>query len=130
MYRLCYYVRPNGRCPCKEWREEQDQSIKPSIDARIEQLRRDGPKMLNTEMMVRITRRRARDHFAGFYELRHKGKKWRIAVYYSGETQTIVLLSGWRKSQRLQKDDVENARMLLREYLATADETQGRVEWL
>ena len=86
--------------------------------------------MLNTEMMVRITSRRDRDHFAGFYELRHKGNKWRIAVYYLGEAQTIVLLSGWRKSQRLQKDDVENARMLLREYLATAHRAPRRVEWL
>ena len=42
MWQDDYYTRPNGRQPAKDWIEEQDNSIKPSIDARRESLKKEG----------------------------------------------------------------------------------------
>ncbi len=124
---LFYYVRPNGRCECKEWRDQQDGSIAPSIDARIEQLRRYGLKVLNTEMMCRVKAKKPSERIPGLYELRHRGKKWRIVIIHSGSLDAFVLLCGWRKSQRVQPEDVEHARMLAREYLSSTAESEGRL---
>ena len=126
MYSLYDYVRENGDCPCREWRDQQDGSISPSIDARIEQLRQHGPKLLNTEMLRRVKAKKASERIEGFYELRHEGKKWRIAVLYVVERKMFVLLCGWRKYRRVQPDDVARARALAREYLAS----DGRLQCL
>ncbi len=119
MYSLYYYVRDSGHCPCKEWRDGQDGSIAPSIDARIEQLRQHGPKLLNTEMMCRVKAKKASERIDGLYELRHKGKKWRIAALYVAKNQMFVMLCGWRKYKQVQPEDIAIARALAREYLGS-----------
>ena len=130
MYSLYYYVRENGDCPCREWRDSQDGSIAPSIDARVEQLRRHGPKLLNTEMMCRVAAKKTSERIEGFYELRHEGKKWRIAVLYVARIEAFILLCGWRKNQRVQPEDIAHARVLAREYLDSDDTSERRMQCL
>lgn len=98
------------------------------MDARIEQLRRNGLKLLNTEMMCSIVAGTKTESVDGLYELRHEGKKWRIAVLYLVAQSAFVLLCGWRKSQRVQPRDIARACMLAREYLDSTEEPERRLE--
>lgn len=118
MWQDIYYTRPNGRQPAREWIEAQDNSIKPSIDARIEKLRMEGP-LLPDEMLVPIREKPRGRIVPGFYELKHRGKKWRIATYHDLKKDIFVLICGWRKLRQLQERDVQKALRLLEEYLST-----------
>lgn len=119
MYDVVYYYRPNGDCPAREWIENLDNSLVDSVDARLESLKREGMVLLGTKMMEVIRARRAKDRIHGFYELKHTGKKWRLAVYHDMKENKFVLLRGWRKSQQRQEGDIDAARNLLLEYLST-----------
>ena len=118
MWQVVYYTRPNGRKPAQEWIEAQDNSIKPSIDARIQRLRTDGPLLIESKMLVRIRGQRGGKIVPGFYELKHLSKKWRIATYHDLNKNIFVLISGWRKSRQSQEQDVQKALKLLEEYLS------------
>jgi len=110
--KVIYYTRPNGRQPAADWINDKDNStLWPSIDARIHRLDIEGLS-LNREMLRPI---KGKD--SHLYELRHKGKKWRIATYYNEKRDIFVLLCGWRKTQRKQPLDVAKARRLLHAYL-------------
>lgn len=118
MWNVDYYTRPNGRKPAKEWIDIQDNSIKPSIDARIEALRNEGLLLVDTRVLIPIrARRRQRGRsriIPGFYELKDRGKKWRIATYHELEKDTFLLFSGWRKTRESQ--EIDRAIGLLEEY--------------
>lgn len=118
VWQVNYYTRPNGRKPVQEWIEAQDNSIKPSIDARIEKLRMEGPLLVENGMLVPIRERPGGRIVPGFYELKHSGKKWRIATYHNLSNNTFILISGWRKSRQIQEPDVQRALRLLEEYLS------------
>lgn len=121
MWQVIYYKRPNGRQPAKKWIDDQDNSIRPSIDTRLEQLEKEETNLLiDNGMLVPVTPKRKGEKFIpGFYELKHKGKKWRIATYHDLKRDRYVLLCGWRKTQQIQEWDVDKARTLLLEYLST-----------
>ena len=119
MWQVIYYTRPNGRKPAREWIEAQDSSIKPSIDARIEKLKMEGLLLRENKMMLVPIREKPGGRIVpGFYELKHSGKKWRIATYHDLKKDIFVLISGWRKSQPIQQQDVQRALRLLDEYLS------------
>ncbi len=124
MWLVEYYTRPDGSQPAREWISEQDNSIKPSIRDRIERLKENGLLLARNGMLVPIKRKRKKkDKFiAGFFELKHRGNKWRLATYFDREKGKFILLRGWRKHSRIQIEDVDKARELLREYLATKEE--------
>jgi putative component of toxin-antitoxin plasmid stabilization module len=109
--RVEYYTRPNGRQPAAEWIDDQDNSIRPSIDTRINRLDKEGLS-LSKEMLGPI-----KGEDSNLYELKHKGKKWRIATYYNYKRDVFILLCGWRKTQQKQPRDIARARRLLHEYL-------------
>lgn len=116
MWQVIYYTRPNGRKPAKEWIDDQDNSIRPSIDARIEKLRMEGP-LLPDSMLVPIREKRGKKKFIpGFYELKNRAKKWRIAVYHDLKKNSFVLIHGWRKLKESEEQEIEKARRLLNEY--------------
>ena len=119
MWQDIYYTRPNGRQPAREWSEEQDNSIRPSIDARRDRLRKEGLFLLENKMLVPIRERPGGRIVPDFYELRHIGKKWRLAIYYDRKKNIFVLISGWRKLEQVQEPDVQRALTLLEEYLST-----------
>ena len=111
-YRVIYYTRPNGHQPAADWINDKDNStLWASIDARIRKLDEEGLS-LNPEILLPI---KGKD--SHLYELRHWGKKWRIATYYDKKREIFILLCGWRKTQRKQPHDVAKARRLLHEYL-------------
>jgi len=119
MWQDIYYTRPNGHQPAKEWIDEQDNSIKPSIDARRDRLRKEGLLLLENKMLVPIRERPGGRIVPNFYELRYTGrKKWRLAIYYDRRKNIFVLISGWRKLQPIQQQDVNRALRLLDEYLS------------
>lgn len=118
MWQVDYYTRPNGRKPAKEWIDDQDNSIKPSIDNRIQKLKTEGLLLLENKMLVPIREKPGGKIVPRFYELRHIGKKWRIATYYDLKKNMFVLISGWRKLRQLQEEDVRKALTLLEEYLS------------
>jgi putative component of toxin-antitoxin plasmid stabilization module len=118
MWQVDYYTRPNGHKPAKEWIEAQDNSIRPSIDARIEKLKMEGLLLLDNGMLEPIRERPGGRIVPNFYELRHIGKKWRIATYHNRKRDIFVLISGWRKSRQIQEPDVQRALTLLNEYLS------------
>ena len=118
MWQVNYYTRPNGRKPAEEWIDNQDNSIRPSIDARIQKLRDEGLFLLENKMLVPIRERPGGRIVPDFYELRHISKKWRLAIYHDRKKNVFVLISGWRKSQPIQQRDVDRALTLLNEYLS------------
>lgn len=117
MWRDIYYTRPNGRQPAREWVESQDNSIRPSIDARIQRLRDEGLLLVENGMLVPIREKRGKKKFIpGFYELKNRTKKWRIAVYHDLKKNSFVLIHGWRKLKESEEQEIERARRLLNEY--------------
>ena len=123
MWLVEYYTRPDGSQPAREWISEQDNSIRASIRARIEKLEENGLLLVRNGMLVPIVRKRKKDKPGpGLYELKHKGKKWRLAIYHDLRKGKFILLCGWRKSQPRQEKDIAKARALLQEYLITKEE--------
>jgi hypothetical protein len=118
MWKVEYYQRFNGREPAKDWKNEQDNSIKPSIDARVNMLRQEGLALIENKILEPIRESPGGKLIVNFYELRHVGKKWRLSVYYDSRKDSFILISGWRKSQRIQQQDVDVAIRLLKEYLS------------
>ena len=43
MYRLIYYERPDGKKTVHDWLDAQDNSIKPNIYKKLDDLRKNGP---------------------------------------------------------------------------------------
>lgn len=126
MWNVDYYARSNGRKPAKEWIDNQDNSITPSIHARIQALKMEGLLLIDNGMLVpikEIRRRRGRSRIIpGFYELKDRGKKWRIATYHNLKRDIFVLIWGWRKTKESPERDIDKARRLLQEYLSTEGE--------
>ena len=122
MWQVDYYTRPKGRQPAKEWIDNQDNSITPSIHARIQALRMEGI-LLPDSMLVpirEIRRSRGRSSIIpGFYELKDRGKKWRIATYHDLKKNMFLLFWGWRKTRESPKREISRAISLLEEYLST-----------
>ncbi len=112
-YRVIYYTRPSGRQPVAEWRDEQPKDVKANIDAKIGKLAGHGLVLLGTEMLDKLS------GDSDLYELRNVGLGWRIAVYFDRAINTFVLLYGFKKQKQVQQQDIEQARRLLYEYLAT-----------
>lgn len=118
MWQYDWYTRPNGRKPAKDWFDEQDNSIKPSIHVRIDRLKKEGLFLLQNEILKPIRERPGGRIVPDFYELRHISKKWRLAVYHDLKKSIFVLISGWRKLRPIQQQDVDRALRLLNEYLS------------
>ena len=120
MWAVEYYTRSSGRQPVAEWRDELDKSFKAVIDAKIVSLTEHGLDLLRTEMLVTI-----RGDDRDLYELR--GGQCRIAVYFDRQRNIFVLLYGRVKKGRVAKQEIEQARRLLREYLSMRGGNEGRI---
>ena len=106
-----YYTTRGDRQPVAEWRDGLDRRFRVVIDAKIQKLGEYGLELLSTEMLKIIS-----GDDSDFYELR--GGQCRIATYYDRPRATFVLLHGWLKKKRRQKQDIKQARRLLHEYLS------------
>lgn len=123
MHDYIYYTKPNGRQPAREWIEDRKNStIRDSIDARLTRLSLEGLALLESKMLVPIRETPNGKIVNDYYELRHLGEKWRLAVYYERVKDVFIIMCGWRKDQKVQERDVAKALNLLNEYLLTREE--------
>ena len=112
-YRVIYYTRPSGRQPVAKWRDKRSKRVRADIDAKRGKLAERGLGLLKTEMLDKLS------GDSDFYELRNVGLGWRIAVYFDRAINTFVLLYGFKKQKQVQQQDIEQARRLLYDYIAT-----------
>jgi hypothetical protein len=110
MSKTIYYERPNGEKPAREWLCAQDNSVRPNIFRKLDDLRIKGLDLLKTHAMDLIS---GPDN--GFYELRNRALGWRLAIYYNQKYDTFVLLHGWHKDKNYERE-IGKARVLLHEY--------------
>jgi hypothetical protein len=118
-YPVYYYVDKRNHALVREWIGDRDNTpIRESIDSRITWLALYGDELLKQpDFLDPIEPRSKREErVIGFYELKSKSKKWRIAVYHDKQTGCFVLLYGFRKNQRKQPKDIERAYSILCEY--------------
>jgi phage-related protein len=112
MYKVVYYIRPDGTAPVRDWIAGLDNTIHPSIRAKIERLKEHGPKLKGTNSFEYIP---GPDN--ELWELRDVGWGWRIVTYHDLNAGKFVLLHGFRKKkQKKQQADFTLARKLLHEY--------------
>jgi len=80
----------------------------------------EGLLLIENGMLVpirEIRRRRGRSSIIpGFYKLKDRGKKWRIATYHDLKKNMFLLFWGWRKTRESQ--EIDRAIRLLQEYLS------------
>lgn len=112
-HKVIYYTRPSGRQPVAKWRDKRAKRVRADIDAKRGKLAERGLGLLKTEMLDKLS------GDSNFYELRNVGLGWRIAVYFDREINTFVLLYGFKKQKPVQQQDIEQARRLLYDYIAT-----------
>jgi hypothetical protein len=118
LYLVEYYIRPTGRCPIKKWIDQLvDYALEASVRKRIELLETEDPELLVDDgiLVPVISKSKKIKNIPGFYELKDRGKKWRIAVYHDLEKGVFVLLHGWRRSEDTD-NELAIARTLLDEY--------------
>jgi hypothetical protein len=68
MSAIIFYKRPDGKKPARDWLNVQDNSIKPNIYRKLDDLKSNGLDLVNTNAMDVIS---GPDN--GFYELRNRG---------------------------------------------------------
>ena len=112
MYKVDYFTRRNGECPCKGWLEGLERTDKrehKKITAILFKLEDEGLKLVNTEMMSPIK------GVQNMYEVR--SKHCRTLTYYNEITQEFIVLHGFRKKHRVEPKEIDVGCSLLREYL-------------
>lgn len=107
-----YFTRRGGRQPVAEWRDGLDKKSRAVIVAKIQKLGEHGVNLLDTQMLTAIS-----GDDSDFYEL--SGGNWRIVTYFDRQRDVFVLLHGFLKKKGRQRQDIEQARHLLHEYLST-----------
>jgi hypothetical protein len=110
MYTLRFHTRPDGKQPARAWINAQDNSIKPNIYRKLDDLRIIGLDLLKTNSMDIIS-----GTDKGLYELRNRSLGWRIAVYHDVKNHNFILLHGWHKDNNYARE-IQKARGLLIEY--------------
>jgi len=112
MYKINYYTRPNGKQPAKDWLFHRlDKILRAGIMAKIQYLEERGLELLGTRMLKPVRG----EH--GLYEL--TSGQCRVIVYYdTRKGHEFVLLNGFLKKKRREREKIDEARFLLYEYLS------------
>ncbi|MDO8635799.1 MAG: type II toxin-antitoxin system RelE/ParE family toxin [Dehalococcoidia bacterium] len=112
MYVIEYYTRRNGYQPVIEWLANLSIEHRSVIINKIKKLSDYGLLLLGTEALKAIS-----GDDKDLYEIR--GGQCRVATYYDRQRSTFVLLHAWLKKKPKHEQDIEQARHILHEYLAT-----------
>lgn len=118
-YKDKYYERPNGDRPVEEWLQSLTitKQERAGIKSKMQSLREEGLLLIGTRMLKPIKNIKKRDkQDKNLYELVYSNL--RVCTYFDSTRQTFVYLRGWKKKRDIQRDDVNNCRALLHEYLA------------
>lgn len=111
MYDVEYFARRGDRQPIADWLDGLDKKARNVIIDKIQKLGKYGLELIRTEMLKTIS-----GDDSDFYELR--GGQCRVAAYYARRRDAFGLLHGWLKKKQVHKQDIEQARRLLHEYLS------------
>ena len=127
-YNIVYYKENRGTEPVADWIDDpSNANIRIGILARITDLRDHGPKLNPLKLTPLIPKGKKQERIQGFYELKHRSKGWRIALYHDLDYDCFVLLNGFRKSQ--QARGIPRAYTLVREYLARKERGDVQVSY-
>ena len=113
MYTVKYFARHTGEEPLSLFLDELEaynMAQYHKIVTKIEKLEYEGLKLLNTQMMKRIS------NTDNLYELR--GGQCRVLVYHDMSKGEFVLLNGFLKKGRRESREIEKGLRLLTEYLS------------
>lgn len=111
MYRIDYYMTPNGSEPVPEWLDRIDKNARAIILDKVARLEENGLVLLQTRMMKRIENKDK-----DFYEL--IGGHCRIALYHEVISRSFILLHGFVKKRQRETREIDIARSRLHEYLS------------
>jgi phage-related protein len=109
MYVIDYYTRPNGQSPAFAWIDSLNIRQQAVILAKVDKLKEEGLKLLQTDMMKRIMGR------SNLYELR--GGQCRMILYHEVTSDKFVLLHGFLKRRQRETGEILTACNLLDEYI-------------
>ncbi|MGB5925294.1 MAG: type II toxin-antitoxin system RelE/ParE family toxin [Dehalococcoidia bacterium] len=110
MYTVDYYTRPNGQTPALEWIDSLNIHEQARILAKVDKLREEGLKLLQTNMMKPVVGR------PNLYELR--GGQCRMILYHEATSDKFVLLHGFLKKRQRETREILTACNLLDEYVS------------
>ena len=111
MFKLEYYIRPNGTQPVVDWLDRLDRQKYEVITAKMVKLKMVGLDLLKTEMLRSIK------SVPGLYEL--KGGQCRVLVYYERGNGVFIVLQGFLKKKARETHEIDIGVRLLREYLTS-----------
>ena len=112
MYTIDYYTRPNGDQPVANWFDTLDRQKRAVIKDKIQYLGEYGLVLLGTAMLKPVKGEN------DLYEL--IGGQSRVIVYYDKGKggNKFVLLNGFLKKRKREREKIDEARFLLHEYLS------------
>lgn len=109
MYIVDYYTRPNGQTPALAWINSLNIHQQAVILAKLDKLKEEGLKLLQTGMMKRVVGR------SNLCELR--GGKCRMILYHEVTSDRFLLLHGFLKKRPRETGEILAACDLLDEYI-------------
>jgi phage-related protein len=104
-----YYTRPNGNTPALAWIDSLNIRERAVILAKVNTLKEEGLRLLQTAMMKTVVGR------SDLYELR--GGRCRIILYHEITTDRFLLLHGFLKTRQRETREIMTACRLLDEYI-------------
>ena len=111
MWYIEYYAGSSGREPIAEWLDSLDKRTSAYIHDKIIRLQQNGLALLNTNM-----RKSIKGYGSNYYEIKYDN--YRIALYHETESDTFILLHGFKKERKRESREIEIAYSRLREYQA------------
>ena len=107
MYLVEFYERLDGEQPALEWLDSQDPKVTANIEAKLQMLKAEGLKLLNTNVLKPI--RGQSNLFEVIYS------KFRLLTYFQEEHQTFWLLHGFRKYHQREPAEISRGAELMEE---------------
>jgi len=110
------YIKLNGENPSEEFITSLPVKDRAVVRSKIVTLGQEGTLLMGTHMLERIqslSKKEKQDK--DLYEL--VCGKYRIGTYFDSSKQSFILLCGWKKTKKIQPDDIKHCRALLHEYL-------------
>ncbi len=109
MWRIEYYVEPNGRQPVAEWLDDLDKKTREYLIDKAVRLQQYGLELLETNMIRPI-----KGYGGDFYEIKYG--KYRIAFYHNIINGAFVLLHGFKKERQKELKEIKTAYARMYDY--------------
>ena len=107
MYIVEYYERPNGQQPALEWLDNQDKKVAANIEAKLQMLKSEGLRLLNTKVLKPIRGQ------SNLYEVIYSS--FRLMTYFHEEQRVFWMLHGFRKQRQRESAEINRGTELMEE---------------